>query len=137
MYAKKLKLKSYNLKWVSFSNWIDKLYLGGTRADTTKVDSCIKSHNHTYLRRLGIKKVHLAHFRGNRFNIIFLNEAQVFYLHKHMIEFLTRVWGSQNKLLKSVLDDANNDLYISGCRALGLIDKFITGPLWKILESMT
>ena len=61
----------------------------------------------------------------------------MFYLHKHMIEFLTRVWGSQNKLLKSVLDDANNDLYISGCRALGLIDKFITGPLWKILESMT
>ena len=52
-----------------------------------------------------------------------------------MIEFLTRVWGPQNKLLKSVLDDANNDLYISGCRALGLIDKFITGPLWKILES--
>ena len=52
-----------------------------------------------------------------------------------MIEFLTKVWGPQNKLLKAVLDDANNELYISGCRALGLIDKFITGPLWKILES--
>ena len=90
---------------------------------------------HTYLRRLGVKKVHLAHFRGNRFNIVFLNGARVFYLHKHMIEFFTKVWGPQNKLLKSVLDDANNELYISGCRALGLIDKFITGPLWKLLES--
>ena len=58
-------------------------------------------HFHTYLRRLGIKKVHLAHFRGNRFNIVFLNGARVFYLHKHMIEFLTKVWGPQNKLLKS------------------------------------
>ena len=37
-----------------------------------------------------------------------------------MIMFLTRVWGSLNKLLKSLLDDANNDLYISGCQALGL-----------------
>lgn len=57
------------------------------------------------------------------------------YLHRYMIEFLIKVWGPQNKLLKAVLDDANNELYISGCRALGLIDKFITGPLWKILES--
>ena len=51
------------------------------------------------------------------------------------VEFLTKVWGPQNNLLKSVLDDANNEFYISGCRALGLIDKFITGPLWKLLES--
>ena len=42
---------------------------------------------HTYLRRLGITNVHLAHFRGNRFNIVFLNGARVFYLHRHMIEF--------------------------------------------------
>ena len=90
---------------------------------------------HTYLRRLGITNVHLAHFRGNRFNIVFLNGARVFYLHRHMIEFLTKVWGPQNKLLKAVLDDANNELYISGCRALGLIDKLITAPLWRILES--
>ena len=90
---------------------------------------------HTDLRRLGAKKVHLAHFRGNRFDIVFLYGARVFYLHKHMIEFLTKVWGPQNKLLKSVLDDTNNELYTSGCRALGLIDKFITGPLWKLLES--
>ena len=54
---------------------------------------------HTYLRRLGVKKVHLAHFRGNRFNILFQNGDQVFYLHKHMIEFLTKVRGPQNKLL--------------------------------------
>ena len=85
---------------------------------------------------LRVKKVHLAHFRANRFSIVFLNGARMFYLHKHMIEFLTKVcMGLQNKLLKSVLDDPNNELYISGCQALGLIDKFITGPLWKQLES--
>ena len=55
------------------------------------------------------------------------------YLHKQ-IELSKKVWGFQNKLLKSVLDDVN-ELYISGCWALGLIDKFIISPLRKILES--
>ena len=92
-------------------------------------------HFTTYLRRHGIQKVPLANFRGNRFNIIFLNGARVFYLHKHILDFLSNCWGPQNKLLKAILEDASNELYIAGCRALGLIDKLVTGPLWRILES--
>ena len=52
-----------------------------------------------------------------------------------MINFLTKTWGTPNRLLKAVLEDASNNLYMAGCKALGLIDKFITGPLWRILES--
>lgn len=89
----------------------------------------------TYLQRHGIESVPLAQFRGNRFNIIFLDGARVYYLHKHIIDFLTNCLGPRNKLLKAILEDASNDLYVAGCKALGLIDKLITGPLWCVMES--
>ena len=44
-------------------------------------------------------------------------------------------WGVPNNLLKAVLADTNENLYIAGCKALGLIDHFITSPLWRLLES--
>ena len=89
----------------------------------------------SYLKRNGIAKNPLIHFRGNRFNIIFANGARVYSLHNHITDFLKNVWGTPNHLLKAVLEDATNDNYIAGCKALGLIDKLITGPLWRILES--
>ena len=89
----------------------------------------------TYLNQNGVEKNPLIHFRGNRFNVVFANGARVFYLHKHIVNFLTNSLGTPNRLLKAVLDDASCKLYIAGCKALGLIDKHITGPLWRILES--
>ena len=41
----------------------------------------------------------------------------------------------ENKLLKAVHADLQVQSYLCGCRALGLINKFITGPLWRLLES--
>ena len=38
-----------------------------------------------------------------------------------------------NNLLKAVSQDLNVKSYIAGCRALGLVDKFLTGPLWRLL----
>lgn len=89
----------------------------------------------TYLKKQGIETNPFIHFRGNRFNVVFANGGRVYYLREHIINFLTKTWGTPNRLLKAVLEDASNDLYIAGCKALGLIDKFITGPLWRILES--
>ena len=51
-----------------------------------------------------------------------------------MVDFL-KGWGLQNQLLKAVQSDLLNEHYIAGCKALGPIDKFITGPLWRLLES--
>ena len=52
-----------------------------------------------------------------------------------MKEFIETVHGKQaNRLLQCVLNDLTTPAYISGCRALGLIDKIITGPLWRKLE---
>ena len=56
----------------------------------------------TYLRRHGIENVPLAQFRGNRFNIIFLDGARVYYLHKQIIDFLKNCLGPWNKLLKAI-----------------------------------
>ena len=88
----------------------------------------------TYLRKNGINRNPLIHFRGNRFNIVFANAGRVYYLKDKMIDFL-KLWGTPNKLLKAVQEDLLNDHYIAGCKALGLIDKLITGPLWRLLES--
>lgn len=88
-----------------------------------------------YLKRKGVANCPLIHFRGNRFNVIFANGARVYKLRGHIVDFLQNVWGTPNRLLKAVLEDMCNDNYIAGCKALGLVDKLITGPLWRILES--
>ena len=90
-----------------------------------------------YLKGHQIDKIPLARFIGNRFNILFYDAAGVYYLHSHMISFIETVHGHQaNRLLQAVLADLRNPVYITGCRALGLIDKVITGPLWrKMMES--
>ena len=91
----------------------------------------------TFLRRKGIHKVPLAHFKGNQFNILFHNAGGVYFLRQHITEFLTHVWGTSNKLLKAVLSDVGEVLNTSGCKALGLINKLVTTPLWRLLEADT
>ena len=87
----------------------------------------------TYLRSKGIAKVPLASFTGNRFNIIFYDAAGVYYLRDHIFEFL-QTQDTTNRLLRSVEADLCVPELIAGCKALGLIDKLVTGPLWRILE---
>ena len=89
----------------------------------------------TYLRKQGLSNIPLAQFVGNRFNILFYDAAGVFFLRNHMQLFIESVHGKDaNLLLKAVLKDLKNPLYIAGCRALGLIDKVITGPLWRKIK---
>lgn len=77
----------------------------------------------------------MAHFVGNRFNILFYDAAGVIFLRKHMDDFIESAHGKEaNRLLRAVLSDLRNPIYISGCRALGLIDKIVTGPLWRKLQ---
>ena len=91
----------------------------------------------TYMRKRDIHKIPFAHFVGNRFNIIFYDGAGIYYLRDHMIKFIENVHGREaNRLLQAVLSDLKNRTNIAGCRALGLIDKVVTGPLWrKLVES--
>ena len=63
-------------------------------------------------------------------NVVFTNGARVYYLHQHMADFL-KSWGTSNRILRAVLEDVSSVTHV----AVGLIDKHITGPLWRILES--
>lgn len=89
----------------------------------------------TYLRKEGIHKIPLAQFVGNRFNILFYDAAGVYYLQSHMVKFIESAHGGQeNRLLRAVLADLRDPVCIADCRALGLIDKVVTGPLWRKLS---
>ena len=67
--------------------------------------------------------------------MLFANGGWIYQLSEHIVTFLKKVWGTPNRLLQAVLNDAENNLNLAGCKALGLIDKHISGPLWRILES--
>lgn len=87
-----------------------------------------------YLSSVGISKVPLDSFRGNRFNILFHNAAGLFYVKDHVSHFLENVFGKGNKLLQAVAADMKEPVFLAEVRALGLIDKHLTTPLWNLLE---
>ena len=88
-----------------------------------------------FLRSNEIAKNPLAPFRGNRFNILFYYAGVVYYLAPLISKFLTDVWQTPNKLLRAVLADVQVPEFLAGCKALGLINKIVTGPLWHVIES--
>ena len=95
-------------------------------------------HFRTYLRSVGISDIPLSLFRGNRFNIIFYDGAGVYYMRTHFEKYLVEHHnGPLNGLLRAVLNDLRVPKHIAGCKALGIIDKLVTGPFWRKLESST
>ena len=88
-----------------------------------------------YLQFQGITTFPTAKFQGNRFNTIFYNAAGIFDVRNHLIRYLEEIHHIQNKLFETVLQDLNNNQFIVGCRALGIVSKCITGPLSRLLES--
>ena len=75
--------------------------------------------------------LHLATFRGHRFNILFHDDAGVFFLRDHLASFFEE-YGTENSLLKVVAVDLAEPVYMAGCKALGLINKLLTDPLWRV-----
>ena len=66
-------------------------------------------------------------------NLMYYFIMVVFFLYNHLKHFFEIV-KDKNKLLKAVYSDLQIKSYLCGCRALGLINKFVTGPLWRSLE---
>ena len=77
-----------------------------------------------------ICRLPIYQFLGNRFNVVFLNGACIYYLFDYAVDFFIKI-ELDNKLLLAVHWEW---AYKVGCRALGLIEKQITGPLWRIME---
>ena len=89
----------------------------------------------TFLKSNDIGKNPLAPFRGNRFNILFYDAGAVYYLSPLIKKFFVDVWQTPNRLLRAVLADIQVPEFLAGCKALGLINKIVTGPLWRVIES--
>ena len=81
------------------------------------------------------KKCHLITFIVNCFNVLFINGAAVYY-HWHDISsfFHDGYCGQTNKLLQAISNGMEISDHKAMCRALGIIEKIITGPLWRLLE---
>ena len=78
-------------------------------------------------------KIPLAPFKGNRFNILFHNAAGLYYLLNDLLVFLSR-HQKDNKLFTAINQDIQVPSFQAGCRALGLVSKLVSGPLWRELE---
>ncbi|XP_046550545.1 uncharacterized protein LOC124260311 [Haliotis rubra] len=81
------------------------------------------------------ENLHLEPFHGNRFNVLFQNAGNIYFYRDEIKDFLENTIKDRNRLLQSVLDDVKVAENIAAAKALGLIEKFITSPLWRIIES--
>ena len=77
----------------------------------------------------------MSTFYGHRINILFSMAASVFYHASHIKDFTDLYFDKQNNLVSCVSNYVKNNVYLAGCRALGIIDKLCTGPLWRQIES--
>ena len=77
----------------------------------------------------------LVNFKGNRFNVLFLDSGLVFFYVKDISHFLKNVHGTPNGLLRTILADCQCEEYLAGAKALDILEKLITTPLWRVIES--
>ena len=66
--------------------------------------------------------------------MLFYNGGILYFLYNHSKHFFESM-KDENKLLKAVHSDLQIKSYLYGCRPLGLINKFLTETLWRLLES--
>lgn len=60
---------------------------------------------------------------------------KLFYHRYDISNFLDTFEGTKNSLIKAVSVDIKEDLYAGGARALGLVSKFLTYTLWRLLKT--
>ena len=96
-------------------------------------DECgVASHFNAYLSHYEMKN-NLASFVGNRFNILYYNSSIVYFLKDKIKDFLAG-WSEPNGLLKSVGELISNPFNLACVWALGIVDKILTAPFWRVIE---
>lgn len=87
-----------------------------------------------FLKEHGYRSLPLQPYRGNRFNILFMDAGLVYFFQRNALKFL-QAENLQNRLARAVKADLSVDMYMVGCRVLGLVSKLITSPLWNLIEN--
>ena len=85
-----------------------------------------------YLDSIDVKNEFVS-FRGERINILFVNAAAAYFHKEHVIEFV-RNHSVQQNLLLDATTDIEQVLIQACCRALGIMGKLVTGPLFRLLS---
>lgn len=76
----------------------------------------------------------LATFRGNRFNTLFYDAGTLHYISDLVKAFFKDVWLTPNQLLRAVYQGFEDPEYVAVWKALGLVNRMITGPLSERLS---
>jgi len=66
---------------------------------------------------------------------LFYNAAATYHHLGDIKSFLDN-WVDLNEFLKSFAFDITKMVYKSSIRALGIIDKMLTGPFWRLIEKV-
>ena len=76
---------------------------------------------------------HLSLFLAiDSIGILFFNCAGTYFLEDDLKMFFER-YGKEKKLLTAVQYDHGVLSFLADCRALGMIDKLVTGPIWRVI----
>ena len=82
-----------------------------------------------------IKKTnYIVSFLHYRFNIYFVSGGAVCYHRNDLKDFLKNTQDSENFLLTSIAADIENKIYLAGFRSLGIFNKLVSGPLFRLRE---
>ena len=84
----------------------------------------------TNLKSHGFHHIPVQPFSGSRSNVLFHNGSRVFNCHDIVKRYLEETI-TEDRLLTTILSQITGNHILSGCRALGLINKVLTGPLWR------
>ncbi|VDI35042.1 Hypothetical predicted protein [Mytilus galloprovincialis] len=95
--------------------------------------SGVGQHFRTHLKERDIDNK-LITFRGHRLNHLFYAAGATHHHLNNIIDFMES-WADPNDLLKSISFDVREKAFASDIRALGIIDKLITGPFLRIIET--
>ena len=99
-------------------------------------ESGVSSYFNSHLKKIDqSQKNKIDSFIGNRFNVIYRNGAAVYFHKDHILDFL-KEWPHPNNLLKAVNELIDNPFNLACIRALGIVDKILTGPFWRIIEGV-
>lgn len=78
----------------------------------------------------------IVRFKHNRFNLIFLRQC-LYDHHEDIKEFLLKVHETNNTLLRAVSLAVQEPVYLAGLKCLRLIAKYVSSPLWRLIEEQS
>ena len=77
----------------------------------------------------------IVSFLHHRFNVVFLFGGAYYYHKDSIVDFLLSQ-DSEKFLLQSIREDIDDVVFLASSRALGIIEKLISGPLFLEVRSM-